>query len=137
EMCVREYKFSREEQDAFAVESYKLAQQAQAQGFYKNEIVPVSVTQGKETISVSEDEEPKKARFDKMPALRPAFEKEGTVTAANASKINDGAAALVVVSSQKMKQAGLKPLARILGHATFAQDPKWFTTAPVGAIKKV
>lgn len=136
ELCVREYKVSRAEQDEFAKNSYEKAQKAQAVGAFKNEIAPMVVTQGKETLQVTTDEEPAKARFDKMGALKPAFEKEGTITAANASKLNDGAAAVLVVSEKVMKERGLKPLARIVGHATFAQDPKWFTTAPVGAIKK-
>jgi acetyl-CoA C-acetyltransferase len=136
ELCVREYKMTREEQDAFAVESYKRAQKAIADGVFKNEIVPVDVPAGKETVSVAVDEEPGKARFDKIAGLRPAFEKEGTVTAANASKINDGGAAMVLMSENKMKELGVKPMARIVAQATFAQDPKWFTTAPVGAMKK-
>jgi len=86
---------------------------------------------------VSQDEEPSKAKFDKMPTLRPAFDKDGTITAANASKINDGGAAMIVASEQKVKDLKLKPLARVVAHATFAQDPKWFTTAPVAAMKKV
>ncbi len=137
ELCVKEYKFSREQQDAFATESYKRAQAAIKDGWFKDEIATVEVTQGKETVSVSVDEEPGKARFDKMAGLRPAFEKDGTITAANASKINDGGAAIVLASEAKVKQNNLKPLARIVAQATFAQDPKWFTTAPVGAMKKV
>ena len=90
----------------------------------------------KATITVAEDDEPGKARFDKMKTLRPAFEKEGTITAANASKLNDGAAALIVASEDAVKTKNLKPLAKIITHATFAHDPKWFTTAPVGAMKK-
>ncbi len=136
ELCVREYKMSREEQDAFAMESYKRAQAAQAKGLFKQEITAVEVKAGKTSTTVSEDEEPGKARFDKIPSLRPAFEKEGTITAANASKINDGGAAVVLASAAKVKELGLKPMARIISQATFAQDPKWFTTAPVGAIKK-
>lgn len=137
EMCVREYKFSREQQDAFALESYKRAQKHIAEGTFKEEIAEVEVKAGKDVVKVSVDEEPGKARFDKMAQLRPAFDKDGTITAANASKINDGGAALVLASEQKVKDLKLKPLARIVGHATFAQDPKWFTTAPVGAMKKV
>jgi acetyl-CoA C-acetyltransferase len=135
EFCVREYKFSREEQDSFAIESYKRAQKSIAAGDFKNEIVSVDVAEGKNTIQISQDEEPGKAKFDKIPSLRAAFEKEGTITAANASKINDGGAALILASEQKVKSLNLKPMARIVAHATFAQDPKWFTTAPVGAIK--
>lgn len=137
ELCVKEYKFSREEQDEFAISSYKKAQAAQEKGWFRGEISPVTITVKKDQISVETDEEPGKARFDKIPSLRPAFEKDGTITAANASKINDGGAALVLASEKTVKEKGLKPLAKILGHATFAQDPKWFTTAPVGAMKKV
>ena len=137
ELCVREYKFSREEQDHFAIESYKKAQAAQASGLFSEEIIPVETKVGKETVLVSQDEDPSRTKFDKIPSLKPAFEKEGTITAANASKLNDGAAALVLASAGATKELNLKPIAEILGHATFAQDPKWFTTAPVGAIKKV
>jgi acetyl-CoA C-acetyltransferase len=137
ELCVKEYKFSRAEQDAFAIESYTRAQKAIQAGFFKDEIAPVEVKAGKETVVVSQDEEPSKAKFDKMPTLRPAFDKDGTITAANASKINDGGAAMIVASEQKVKDLKLKPLARVVAHATFAQDPKWFTTAPVAAMKKV
>ncbi len=137
ELCVKERNFSREEQDQFAKESYEWALKAQDSGAFKNEIVPVEVKSRKSTDTFSEDEEPKKARFDKMTSLRPAFDKDGTITAANASKINDGAAALVLASSDYVQKNNLKPMAKIVGHATFAQDPKWFTTAPVGAMKKV
>jgi acetyl-CoA C-acetyltransferase len=136
ELCVREFKFSREAQDAFAMDSYKKAQAAQSSGAFTEEIVPVEIADKKSSITVSQDEEPALARFEKMPSLRAAFEKEGTITAANASKINDGAAACVLASEEKVKSLGLKPLAKIRAQATFAQDPKWFTTAPVGAIRK-
>jgi acetyl-CoA C-acetyltransferase len=136
EMCVKEYKMSRQAQDEFAVESYKRAQNAIKSGLFKDEIVPVSVAAGKATATVDTDEEPGKARFDKMPELRPAFDKEGSITAANASKINDGAAALVLASERMVKDKGLKPIARVVAHGTFAHDPKWFTTAPVTAIKR-
>lgn len=136
EFCVREYKFTREEQDNFAIESYKRAQKAMADGAFKNEITAVEIMNGKEKSEFVQDEEPGKARFDKIPSLRPAFEKEGSITAANASKINDGGAALVLTTENKMKEANLKPLARVVAYSTFAQDPKWFTTAPVGAMKK-
>ncbi len=136
EMCVREYKFTREEQDAFAIESYTRAQKSIKEGVFKDEIAEVEVKAGKEVVRVIQDEEPFKAKFDKIPQLKPAFDKDGTITAANASKINDGAAALVLASEDKVKGQKLKPLARIVSHATFAQDPKWFTTAPVGAIKR-
>lgn len=136
ELCVKENSFTREEQDAFAVESYKRAQNATVEGFFKNEIVPVSIESRKGTITIDKDEEPTKTDFAKIPGLRPAFDKAGTITAANASKINDGAAALVLMSEKAVQETGAKPLAKIVAHATHAQDPKWFTTAPVGAIKK-
>lgn len=135
ELCVQEYKFTREEQDAFAMQSYKKAQAAQSSKVFNDEILPCEVKLGKNTVSVSEDEEPGRAKFDKMPQLKPAFEKTGTITPANASKINDGAAAVTLISEAKMKSSQLKPMARIVSYATFAQDPKWFTTAPVGAMK--
>jgi len=107
-------------------------------GYFKNEIVPVSVPQPKgEPIIVSEDEEPKKVVFDKIPKLKPAFDPNGTITAANASKINDGAAALVLMSKEKADELGIKPLARIVAYTSAAKDPAWFTTAPVDAIEKV
>jgi acetyl-CoA C-acetyltransferase len=136
ELCVREYKFTRAEQDAFAVESYRRAQTAQKEKWFAQEIAPVVIEDKKNPVNVQADEEPGKARFDKMPELRPAFEKEGTITAANASKINDGGAACVLASAERARELGLKALAEIKAQATFAQDPKWFTTAPVGAIKK-
>ncbi len=135
ELCVKEYKFTRESQDEFAIGSYKKAQKAMESGAFNNELTSVTI-EGKEKVVVSKDEEPGKARFDKMPSLRPAFDKEGTITAANASKINDGAAAHILMSESKAKALGLKPLARVIAHGTFAHDPKWFTTAPVGAMKK-
>lgn len=135
EFCVREYKTSRAEQDAFAIESYKRAQNAISTGLFNTEICEVLVVDGKTQTPISADEEPGKAKFDKIPSLKPAFEKEGTITAANASKINDGGAALVLTSEKNLKSQNLKPLARVVAHATFAHDPKWFTTAPVGAMK--
>ena len=135
ELCVKEYKFTREEQDAFAIDSYKKAQSAIAAGVFKNEITPVEIQDRKGTVTVAQDEEPGKAMFEKMPGLKPAFDKAGTITAANASKINDGGAALVLMSETEAKKRGTKGLAKIVSHATFAQDPKWFTTAPVGAMK--
>jgi acetyl-CoA C-acetyltransferase len=136
EICAKEFNFTREAQDAFAVDSYKKAQEAQESGAFKNEIVGVEVQAGKQTVLVDSDEEPTKAKFDKIPELRPAFDKAGTITAANASKINDGAAALVVASGDYAKSKNLKPIAKVVSYASFAQDPKWFTTAPAGAIKK-
>lgn len=136
EICSREYSFSREAQDAFAIDSYKKAQAAAAAGHFKNEIATVTIESKKGNIQIAVDEEPTKAMFDKMPGLKPAFEKDGTITAANASKINDGAAALVIMSETEALKRGLKPLARIVSHGSFAQEPKYFSTAPVGAIKK-
>ena len=136
EICSREFSFSREAQDQFAIESYKKAQASIASGVFKNEIADVVIEGKKGAVTVNADEEPGKAMFDKMPGLKPAFEKEGTITAANASKINDGAAAIVLMSELEAKKRGFTSLAKIVSHATFAQDPKYFTTAPVGAIKK-
>ncbi|MBY0553398.1 acetyl-CoA C-acetyltransferase [bacterium] len=136
EICSKEFNFTREAQDTFAIDSYKKAQKAIASGLFKNEIAAVTIEGKKGNIVVDTDEEPGKALFDKIPGLKPAFDKEGTITAANASKINDGAAALVLMSESEAKKRGLKPLATILSYATFAQEPKYFTTAPVGAIKK-
>jgi len=138
EICAKEKAISREEQDTFATTSYKRAQAAQENGWFNEELVSVSIPQRKgDPIIVSQDEEPGKVNFEKMTKLRPAFNKEGTVTAANASKINDGAAALVVMSAEKAKELNLIPLARIVAQSSFAQTPEWFTTAPVFAMKKV
>ena len=136
ELCVKENSFTREEQDAFAIESYKRAQKAQVEGYFKNEIAPVEIAGKKGPVVIDKDEEPFKTDFTKVPGLRPAFDKAGTITAANASKINDGAAAIVLMSEKAVKATGAKPLAKIIASATHAQDPKWFTTAPVGAMKK-
>jgi acetyl-CoA C-acetyltransferase len=136
ELCAKEYKITREAQDDFAVESYKKAQKAIAEGAFKNEITSVDLKNGKETSTFSVDEEPGKARFDKMSSLKPVFDPSGTITAANASKLNDGAAALVLMSEEKAKSLNLKPLARIVSQGSFSHAPEWFTTAPVGAIKK-
>ena len=138
DMCAEKYSFSREEQDAFAKESYTRAQRAQSEGKFADEIVSVEVKDRRGNVSeVSVDDEPGKADFEKMTKLKPAFGKEGTVTAANASKINDGAAALVVLDENKGAELKVKPVARILAQASVAQEPEWFTTAPVGAIQKV
>lgn len=131
------YTFSREDQDTYAIQSYKRAAAATEAGHFKNEIVAVSVPQRKkDPIIVDEDEEFKKVRFEKIPQLRPAFSKEGTVTAANASTINDGAAALILMSKEKMEELGLKPVARIVSFADAAHEPEWFTTAPPHAANK-
>lgn len=138
EICAREKSISRRDQDEFATLSYKRAQEAQKNGWFAEEIVPVPVPQRKgDPVLVKQDDEPGKVNFEKMLKLRPAFEKDGTVTAANASKINDGAAALVVMSAEKAAELNVQPLAKIVAQASFAQAPEWFTTAPVFAIKKV
>lgn len=135
EICVKENHFTREEQDKFAVDSYKKAQTAIQSGIFKNEIAAVKIESKKGDIFIDQDEEPFNTNFEKIPTLKPAFDKSGTITAANASKINDGAAALVLMSATTAKQKNIKPLAKIVAQSTFAQDPKHFTTAPVGAIK--
>ena len=133
--CAEKYSFSREEQDAYAIQSYKRSEAAWAAGKFKEEVVPVTVPQRRgEPVVVSEDEEYRNVRMDKIPQLRPAFTKTGTVTAANASTINDGAAAMVLMSAEKAKALGLEPLARIRSYADAAQEPKWFTTAPAKAL---
>ncbi len=136
EICSKEFSFTREAQDLFAIDSYKKAQKAAAAGNFKAEIATVQIESKKGPVVVDTDEEPGKALFEKMPGLKPAFDKDGTITAANASKLNDGAAAIMLMSETEAKKRGLTPLATIVSYATFAQDPKYFTTAPVGAIKK-
>jgi acetyl-CoA C-acetyltransferase len=135
ELCAKELSFSREAQDEFAKESYRRALASQAEGSFAKEIAPVTIASKKGDVVVSEDEEPKRGNADKMAGLRPAFDKNGTITAANASKINDGAAAVVLASGDAVKQHGLTPLARIVSYGNHAQAPEWFTTAPVGAIE--
>lgn len=135
--CAAEYKFSREDQDAFAIQSYKRAAAAWDAGKFDNEIIPVEVPQRRgEPIIVSKDEEFTNVILDKIPQLRPAFSKDGTVTAANASTINDGAAAVVLMSKEKANELGLKPLATIKSYADAAHEPEWFTTAPAKALPK-
>jgi acetyl-CoA C-acetyltransferase len=135
--CANEYKFSREQQDEFAIQSYNRSAKAWSEGKFDDEIVPVAIPQrrGEPTI-FSEDEEYKNVKMEKIPALRAAFTKEGTVTAANASTINDGGAALVLMSAEKAKELNLKPLAKIVSYADAAHEPKWFTTAPAKALPK-
>ncbi|MDQ1265887.1 MAG: acetyl-CoA C-acetyltransferase, partial [Bacteroidota bacterium] len=137
ELCAEEYKLSREEQDEYAIMSYQRALDAQKNGWFAEEIVPVIIEDRKGNITVDKDEEPEKIRFDKVPSLKPVFKKDGTVTAANASSIDDGAAAVVVASEKFAAQKGIKPLAKIIAHCSFAQEPDWFTTAPASAITKV
>ena len=135
--CATEYGFTREDQDHFAIESYQRAAKAWAEGKFNDEIVPVEIPQRRgEPIIFTEDEEYKNVKMEKIPALRPAFTKEGTVTAANASTINDGGAALVLMSAKKAAELNLKPLAKITSFADAAQEPKWFTTAPAKALPK-
>lgn len=137
DMCARECNISREAQDEFAIESYKRSQAAWDAGKFDNEIVPVEVPQKKgDPIKISKDEDPWNVKFDKIPGLRPAFSKEGTVTAANASTMNDGAAALVLMSKEKAEALGLKPIAKIVGYADAEQAPEWFTTSPSLAVPK-
>ncbi len=137
ENTAREMKISREMQDAFAVESYKRSAAAWEQDNFADEIVPIEIPQkGKDSIWITKDEEYTKVNFDKIPTLKPVFEKEGTVTAANASTLNDGAAAVVLMSKEKADKLGLKPIAKIIGFADAAQEPKWFTTSPSLSIPK-
>jgi acetyl-CoA C-acetyltransferase len=137
EQCAEKYKFTREAQDAFAIESVKRAQTATADGSFKWEIAPVTVSGRSGDTVIDKDEGPQKAKLDKIPGLKPAFKKDGTITAASSSSINDGAAALVLMRESTAKKLGCKPIARILGHARHSQEPEWFTTAPVGAIAKL
>lgn len=137
ELCANELNIPRKEQDDFSVESYTRALNAFEKGLFKNEIVPVEIKDKKGVKVIAEDEEPKKTNFEKGLALKPAFAKEGSITAFNASKINDGASALVVMSKEKADALGLKPLAKIVAQTSFAQEPEWFTTAPAYAIQNV
>lgn len=137
DMCAKECNITREDQDTFAIESYKRSAAAWSSGKFTDEVVPLQLTGRKgEVITISEDEEYKNVNFDKVAGLRPAFTKEGTVTAANASTMNDGAAALVLMSKEKMEALGLKPLAKIRGYADAEQAPEWFTTTPSLALPK-
>lgn len=137
ELCATEEKFSREEQDAFAIESYKRAIAAQENGWFKDEIAPVTIEGRAGAVTTDTDEDPTKVRFDKVPQLKPVFKKDGTITAANASNINDGAAALVIASEKYVQENDAKPIAKIIAHVSHAQEPEWFTTAPTSAIQKV
>ena len=137
DLCAKEHNFSREDQDAFAIQSYERSTKAWNDGKFDNEVVPVEVPQRRgEPIIVSKDEEYTNVKMEKIPALRAAFSKDGTVTAANASTINDGAGAVILMSEEKAKALGLKPLATIEGYADAAQEPEWFTTAPAKALPK-
>ncbi len=135
ELCATECHISRQEQDAYAIESYKRSQLAQAEGKFNEEITAIELKDKKGNVTLlSSDEEPLSVKFDKIPSLKPVFKKEGTVTAANASTLNDGAAALVLMSKERADQLGIKPLARIISYADAQQAPEWFTTAPSKAI---
>lgn len=137
EQCAGKYQFTREQQDAYAVESLRRANAAIAEGKFKAEIAPVTVKSRTGDQVVDMDEQPGNARVDRIPSLKPAFKKDGTVTAANASSISDGAAALVLMRQSEAVKRGLRPLAVIRGYTQFAQEPEWFTTAPVGALKRL
>src|SRR5918992_362052 len=137
EDCATKYSFSREAQDRFAIASLERAQKANREGWFAWETTPIAIKAGKEEKFAETDEQPFKANLDKIPTLKPAFRKDGTVTAANSSSISDGAAALVLMRRSAAEKRGLAPLATVVGHATHAQEPAWFTTAPVGAIKKL
>ncbi len=138
EMCVKKEAFTREQQDDFAIKSYKKALSAAEQGLFNDEIVAVEIPNKKgASLVINQDEQPHKVKFDKIPTLKPVFNKEGTITAANASPINDGAAALVIMGDDTAQQMGVKPLAKIVAYSTHSQAPEWFTTAPVEAIRKV
>jgi acetyl-CoA C-acetyltransferase len=135
EMCATEHAFSREDQDAFAIASYERSAASWKDGKFQNEVVPVAVPQRKgDPVIVSEDEEYKNVRMDKIPELRPAFDRNGTITAANASTINDGASAVVLMSADKARELGVTPLAKIVSYADAAHEPEWFTTAPAKAL---
>ena len=137
EDCAAKYAFTREAQDAYAIESLRRAATANTDGSFAWEIAAVKVPGKGGEVEIAKDEQPAKARPDKIPGLKPAFKKDGTITAANASSISDGAAALVLMRASTAKELGAKPIARIVAHAVHAQEPNWFTTAPVGAIQKV
>lgn len=137
EKCVEKYSFSREEQDEFAIESLRLANAAIADGKFNREIAPVTIKTRKGEVVVDVDEQPGNARPEKIPALKPVFKKDGTVTPANASSISDGAAALVLMSETEANKRGLTPIAKLTARAEYSHEPEWFTTAPVGAVKKV
>ena len=137
ELCADKYKFTREEQDAFSSESVKRAMAAIAAGAFADEIAPVTVAGRKGDVTITTDEEPAKCDLGKVASLRPAFKKDGTITAASSSKISDGAAATVLLTADEAAKRGLKALARIVAHSTHSQEPQWFTTAPVGAMQQV
>ena len=136
EMCAEKYNFSREEQDEFAKQSYVKSQNATNEGLFAKEIVPVEVSNRKESMIIDKDEEPFKVKFDKIEKLRTVFKKDGTITAANASTINDGAAACILMSTKKAEELGIEPIAKIVSQSSAAQAPEWFTIAPIKAMEK-
>lgn len=135
--CAAKYGFSRQQQDDYAVASYQRALRAQQEGIFAREIVPVEVPGRKGTVTVEQDEEPARFQEEKLRQLRPAFGQDGSVTAGNASSINDGAAAVLVLSQQGLQRLGITPQARILGYSSFSREPEWFTLAPIGAVSKL
>ncbi len=137
EMCAEKYNISREEQDNYAIDSYKKSQSSIQNSIFDREITPVEVQLKKKSVIIKNDEEPHRVKFDKVKSLRPVFDKEGTVTAANASTINDGAAVCIIMSANKAKELGISPIAEIVGHGSFSHDPEWFTTAPVYSMKEL
>jgi acetyl-CoA C-acetyltransferase len=137
EMCAEKYSISREEQDEFAIRSYERSQASISDGTFEKEIVPVELNNKKETITVDRDEEPGRVSFEKLRTLRSVFQKDGTVTAGNASTINDGAAACLIMSEEKSKELGVKALAHIVDYTSHSHEPEWFTTAPIFSIEKL
>ena len=136
EMCAEKYKITREDQDDYAINSYKRSQESISRNKFSNEIIPVEVKNRKGSVLIDKDEEPFRVKFDKIEKLRTVFKKDGTITAANASTINDGAAACVLMSLEKARELNIKPIAKILAQSSAAQAPEWFTTAPIKAIEK-
>lgn len=137
EICAKDVHITREEQDEFAIRSFKLANESVDNGYFSEEIIPVDVTKGKETVTIKDDEGPRKVKYDKIPTLKPVFDKNGTITAANASSINDGAAAMVLTSESYANENNLKASARILAYSSYAQEPRLFATAPISSIEIV
>ncbi len=137
EICARDVKITREEQDEFAIRSFKLANESVDNGYFSDEIIAVDVAKGKETVTVKDDEGPRKVKYDKIPTLKPVFDKSGSITAANASSINDGAAAMVLTSESYANKNNLKASARILAYSSYAQEPRLFATAPISSIEIV
>jgi acetyl-CoA C-acetyltransferase len=136
-MCAEKFSITRKEQDDFAIQSYERSQASIAKGLFENEITPVQVKSREGETTISVDEEPARVSFEKVPSLRSVFQKDGTVTAANASTINDGAAACLIMSEEMARKLNLSPIARILDYASYSQEPEWFTTAPISSIQKL